>query len=266
MSIKEFFHKIHFRIRYPFSGGTTIFSEYNTWYFYFLDFIPLLKNKIVEWNIRNGTKYFLRLNAFDQIVLNEMYILKEYKSLYRYIKPRSTVIDVGAHIGFFSVLAARLNKDVKVISFEPFSENYSLLVKNVGANSLKDRVKTFPLGVGAKREKRKLYIHAVNSGGHSLYKKSNKSISINLVSLQEVFRANNITVCDFLKMDCEGAEYEILMHTPDHILRKIKCIALEHHANEDSKMLESFLEKKGFTVSRPKDSYFPLIFAVRGIN
>ena len=263
MSIKEFFHKVHFRIRYPFSGDTTIFSEYSTWYFYFIDFLPVVKSKVVIWRLKNGTRYFLRLNAYDQIVLNEMYILKEYKSLYRYIQPGSTVIDIGAHIGLFSVLAARLHKNVKVFSYEPFPENYSLLRENVDINSLKKQIKTFKVGIGAKEEKRKLYVHRSNSGGHSLYKKSNNAITISLIPLREVFRANNIRTCDFLKMDCEGAEYEILMNTPDDILKKIKCIALEYHANEDSKILEAFLKKKGFTVRRAKESYFPLIFAVR---
>lgn len=264
MSIKEFIHKIHFRLHYPINGfTTTIFSEYSTWYLYFLDFIPFLKNKPVFLYLRNGANYAIRLHTFDLIVLNEMYILKEYASLYHYITPKSVVIDIGAHIGTFSILAGRLRKGVRVFSFEPFPENFSLLQQNIQRNNLASTVFAFQTGIGARKEKRRLYIHPGNTGGHSMYKKSKKSRQITLISLKDVFKAHNILSCAFLKMDCEGAEYEILLNTPKNILNKIQCIALEYHANGNSETLVKFLEKNGFIIQRAKEQYFPLLFAVR---
>lgn len=66
---------------------------------------------------------------------------------------------------------------------------------------------------------------------------------------------NTLSSVDFLKMDCEGAEYEIIKKTPKNILSKIKFIALEYHLKEQYACLPNSplelikkLEEAGFSV------------------
>jgi hypothetical protein len=65
---------------------------------------------------------------------------------------------------------------------------------------------------------------------------------------------NGITRCDLLKMDCEGAEYEILYNCPPDYLRRIDQIAMEVHRGdkEDQNIdaLEKFFRQQGFRTRR----------------
>src|SRR3989344_3542063 len=125
-------------------------------------------------------------------------------------------------------------------------------------------------GVSSKKETRKLYLGdspfhsflpAKESPFNVLYgatKSPAQAFSqINCLSLKDIFDANSISVCHLLKMDCEGAEYEILYNAPDECFKKIKEIRLEYHNHESSQnnngeCLKNFLEKKGFTVKKFK--------------
>ena len=73
-----------------------------------------------------------------------------------------------------------------------------------------------------------------------------------LDTLQQIFDRHGITRCDFLKMNCEGAEYEILYRTPPEYLRRVERIALEYHAVEDktrlARGLAAFLVAHGIEI------------------
>jgi hypothetical protein len=72
------------------------------------------------------------------------------------------------------------------------------------------------------------------------------------ITLQQIFDRHGITRCDFLKMNCEGAEYEILYRTPPEYLRRVERIALEYHAVEDktrlARELAAFLVAHGIEI------------------
>jgi hypothetical protein len=101
-----------------------------------------------------------------------------------------------------------------------------------------------------------------------------EKVEISCISLKEVFAGNKIDKCDLMKMDCEGAEYEILYNAPKNILQKIKKISMEFHNIDDlknnDKELISFLRKSGFKVKllyKRKDDLFKevgIIYAKRG--
>lgn len=142
-----------------------------------------------------------------------------------------TVIDIGAHIGAFTVYAAHRAKGGRVYAFEPFLSNYKVLERNVLSHNASN-VSLFNLALAGRNHERILYIDDFNSGGHSFIKKAKKGIPVNCLTLEEVLIENKISKCDFLKIDCEGAEYEILLNTPIEILKKIDQIALEYHSPE----------------------------------
>jgi FkbM family methyltransferase len=201
----------------------------------------------------------------DINILNEIYLYKIYTPKYFYIKPKDNIIDIGSHIGIFSIYAAKKANKGKVYAFEPISSNYSILKDNIYLNSIKN-IYTENIGISYKRGKKKIYINNRNSAGHSsyIYKKNDKYIIANMNTLQNIIKRNKISKVNLLKIDCEGAEYDILLSCSENILRKIDKIALEYHffKNKNPKILANFLRKKGYIVSYVRWPY-PMMYARR---
>ena len=181
--------------------------------------------------LRDGTRYIVRKNMQDIRVISDIYMNKPYSRFLPVLREGGTVIDIGANIGVFSILAAKQNKSVKVYAYEPFKDNYSILIKNASINNLPNQINSFQMGVADKKGTRKLFIDSENSGGHTMYG-NGEEISIKVCTLNDIFDKNKITSCDFLKIDCEGAEFEILYSTPQSVFNKIKTISLEFHEHE----------------------------------
>ena len=231
--------------------GIQVIKTYKTWAIGFMDYFKLLKEKIIIHKLRKGHIYAIRSNTEDFGIINEVFIVKEYHKLLRFVKNNAVVIDIGAQIGVFSIFAAKKNKNIKVYSYEPFEKNFNLLKRNISLNGL-DNIHIFKQGISGEKGKKELVISQDNTGGHSFYIKGNNKVEIETITLKDVFEKNKIKTCDFLKIDCEGAEYEILYKTPLKYLKKIKSITLEYHKNGIVEELQKFLEKSGFNIKIDK--------------
>lgn len=166
------------------------------------------------------------------------------------IKNKDTIIDIGANVGVFSLYASKKAQLGKIYSFEPFKENYEFLIKNLKLNKLKN-IFPFNLGVSPKNKKEVLYISDTNCGACNNFKGKGEKIVINCISLKDIFDLNNIQRCNFMKIDCEGAEYDILFNTPQNYLDRIDKISMEYHnldKKRNKKTLLKFLEKIGFKI------------------
>jgi len=247
----------------------------------FAKYLPLIIFQIKNWpefmlhyaGVKNGGEEYvfrngIRIKTNDAVsaaTIAVIFIKKDYGD----IPDNSVIIDIGANIGVFSIFAA-VPENNKVYSYEPMPENFNLLKENIQSNNLGNKIFPFNSGVSSKKETRKLYLGdspfhsflpAKESPFNVLYgatKSPAQAFSqINCLSLKDIFDANSISVCHLLKMDCEGAEYEILYNAPDECFKKIKEIRLEYHNHESSQnnngeCLKNFLEKKGFTVKKFK--------------
>jgi hypothetical protein len=84
-------------------------------------------------------------------------------------------------------------------------------------------------------------------------------VTVEAVSLPDIFASNRLDHIDLLKLDCEGAEYDILYRCPDSLLQRVNLIAMETHngvrTNENTEALCAFLKEKGFTI-RMGDKHF----------
>ena len=258
-------NKVQFRIRYCFKNlDNNIFTYYKNPLICAFDFMPFLKNKLITYNLKNGTKYITRANTIDLTVINEILVFKQYGNLVKFISEKSSIIDIGAHIGAFSILAAKMTSNGKIFSYEPDRENFAMLDKNIKINHLEKRITAFQLGVGKKRGEAEFYLDKKNSGMHSFYNKKGKLIKIKTITLADVFKSNKVKKCDFLKMDCEGAEYEIFYSTPRECFRKIKYIAMEYHRLGDIQKMKAFLKSNGFEITF--GSYAMRILFARHLN
>ncbi len=224
----------------------------NNWPIYFADYFGLIKKPYIIC-FKNGIKYKIRPKTTDRGLLNEIWANYLYTPKGFEIKKNDLILDIGAHIGIFSVFASKFADDGKIYSFEPTPENFKILKENLEFNKIKNIV-LINKAVSSKNEKREIILCDANTGGHSFFKIGNdysKKIKIQTISLDKFVKENKIYQIDFLKMDCEGAEYEILFSCSKEVLRMIKKISMEYHNLNDyynGFNLKNFLEKNGFKV------------------
>lgn len=128
------------------------------------------------------------------------------------IKPGMTVVDIGANVGYYTLLAAKLlDGKGKVYAFEPDPANYVLLKKNILSNKLEKLAEPFNLAVGSVEKKNNFFIG--RSTGSSLFKvpdSSEETVSVELIPLDKFFRERNWPAVNLIKIDVEGAESFVL--------------------------------------------------------
>lgn len=232
---------------------------------YLKDYFGKIKNKYVFYKLRNGLIYKLRGGSTDRFIINEVWLHKSYNPKGFEIKPNDVVVDIGAHAGIFTILASYFAKQGQVYAFEPFRENYNLLLENINLNKAKN-VKVFNKAVSNSSGKLKFYVSQTkNKGQNSIYRlgKTQKEVNVDKISFKDFLKT--IPKIDFLKIDCEGAEYEILFSLSKEELQKIKKISMEFHnyGKYTGKDLAKFLQKNGFKVKLIHDGkMFGRIYAV----
>ena len=230
-----------------------IIKTYKNWPLFFLDragLLAMFRGRETIFKLRNGVSLKARLGRRgDSSIINEMWIVKPYFRHFAEIKDDSLIIDIGAHIGTFSIFSASQAKNVSVYSYEPCPDNFSLLRENIKLNGLEEKIKPFNLAVWKEKGSHNLFIDNKYMQLATMCPKDNKTkASVRCTTLEDIFRDNHIDKCDFLKIDCEGAEYEILMNASQECLRKIEVISIELHTKEKNRELKDYLEKNNFQV------------------
>ncbi|HLL29390.1 MAG TPA: FkbM family methyltransferase [Allosphingosinicella sp.] len=144
----------------------------------------------------------------------EQYALSAYEpvtqaSVEDRLGPGMVVIDVGAHIGYFSLLSAKLvGESGRVHAFEPSDENLSYLKANVALNNRRN-VEVYPYAAGAERAQRSFHITG-SSDSHGLHPHPNtttlETVEVTQVPLDEIVTGR----VDAVKIDVEGAELSVL--------------------------------------------------------
>jgi len=173
-----------------------------------------------------------------------------------------TIVDIGANIGTFTLYAASRAPHARIISFEPEPSNAELLRENIRSNHCENRIHVESTALGSKEGIRTLFVSERGSGGHSFFRHTEKShaITVPTTTLSAAFEKLQIYHCDFLKVDCEGAEEEILRSLPSTILERIDFIALEEHCfaknHPRDETLKEFLQGHGFTITPHRKSMF----------
>ena len=200
---------------------------FKNWYVYPKVYWQLTNDKIVVFETKTGLKIKIRVKSTDLMALTNVWMINEYDIDSFEINPSDIIIDVGAHIGLFSLLVSQFCKTGKIFSFEPIRENFDLLVSNLGLNHTEN---VFPFNVGISKNSGKLNLFLNNDqSAHSIFPKGSESITVEATSLQKIFDEKQISSCKLLKLDCEGAEYDIIDSLPVEYLDKIQNMAIEYH-------------------------------------
>lgn len=193
---------------------------------------------------KSGQK--ILLNTFhDLVTVWVIFIRGEY-----FVDPNCAfIIDAGANIGSFSIFAAARAPHATILSFEPFPKTFALLKANIQLNGLENRVKIMPTGLGAQDGT------ALMDSDPNLPSQSNGTtdsleggIPVSIQSLKSVFRSQNITHVDLLKMDIEGGEHAIISDATAEDFCRVRHFSLEYHPNGSFKKICDKLEALNFNL------------------
>ena len=223
---------------------------FKNWYIYPKIYYKLSKEKFSVFETKSGMKIKIRTNSTDLMALTNVWMINEYNIDDYGITESDIVIDIGAHIGLFSLRVSKLCTKGKIFSYEPIKDNFECLVSNLKLNKL-EHILPFNLAVSSDSSKLNIFLNDDESG-HSIFSEKNKKISVNSISLKEIFDQNDIKICKLLKLDCEGSEYSIIDALPLEYLRRIDNIVIEYHLADSkpeySKKLINKIKNAGFQI------------------
>lgn len=146
------------------------------------------------------------------------------------------VVDVGAHVGIISIYLALKYPGLRIIAIEPTPFNYARLLRNLSANGV-TRENVIAINRAVTSDGRPLLLQAKpyeNSGSPSAFVKPDReslTYPVQSMRLRDIFNGYDITRCKLLKMDCEGAEYEIV-HGDEGLLDQVDYFRAEAHMNK----------------------------------
>ena len=196
-------------------------------------------------------------SAMDVWSIKETFLDEFYTKYGVQVQDGWTVIDIGAGVGDFSIYAAYSNPTATIYAFEPFPGSYELLRKNLVSNYI-ENVHTFQLAVwhsdgellleGTENEPLQITSETSDSGDEAI-----PESVVQATALDTILEKHGIEEVDLIKLDCEGAEYDILMKAPSSVLNMIKRIIMEYHdldAERSHMQLVQFFENHGFRVRR----------------
>jgi FkbM family methyltransferase len=138
------------------------------------------------------------------------------------LEPGDTFIDIGAHVGWFTLIGARIvGAFGRVLAVEPDVANYRCLKRHLKINDLNGDVNPRRMAVSNGNGKVKLYLNQDNDGGHALWPvwkhssnvisdKNRKTTKVRSITLDNLCEQEQITKAKLIKIDTEGAEGEIL--------------------------------------------------------
>ena len=203
-------------------------------------------------NAKDGARFRVRVNTSDRLMIWEIWNAKAYDDKQFPIRESDTVVDIGAHIGAFSVRAAGLAHRGHVYAYEPSSDNFDMLTANRLLNNL-DNLYIEKSAISGRQGQMTLYTPAGNPiMGSLLQATSAHAETVNVTTITDIIATQHIERIDLLKMDVEGAEYDILFNCPSETLAKIQQVVMEYHEFDDEKRnrldLARLLEAHGFHV------------------
>jgi FkbM family methyltransferase len=198
-------------------------------------------------------KFFCRINRDDFL-----FMTNHENEIMEHFNPKSgdIVVDVGAHIGLYSLIAAkRVGPGGKVIAIEPDPENFKILRKNILLNRSKN-IEALECAAYSAREKLKLFLPELEQGRtiFNTVMQDRAKTSINFLeveanTLDNILESKNITEVNWIKIDVEGAELEVLKGAVNTLSsNKDTTFVIEIHGSEIYRELLGYLKTYNLTI------------------
>ena len=192
-------------------------------------------------------------------MIEEGAYLKEFSAIDQLVKIGDTIFDIGAHIGTLSsYFSIKAKESGKVYAFEPFPKSYNRLIENIVINDYKNII-TNQIAISDKVGTSNFYYKPENLQLNSLGQVSdgekilNDSIEVKVKTIDTYCEENNISKIDFLKIDTEGYEYNVLLGSEKMLEKKavdviqfeISKVPLESLGRTPEEII-NFLKEKGY--------------------
>ena len=203
---------------------------------------------------RDGSAFEVRGGTSDRFSVFEIAIRRDYFSLAN-IKLGNVIVDVGANIGVFTVIASKLvGSHGRIVAIEPNSESAKRLERNIALNRLNNVTVYHAAVTGAPGN------FTLHTGKKAILSSIFKSVDGQAVGgtaeegqglpLADILTREKIDYVDLLKIDCEGGEYEIFDAAPSEIWTKLSQIVMETHRVENRQPTElvAKLRRLGYLV------------------
>jgi len=199
-----------------------------------------------------GNPLFLRPNTTDAKVLRDTFIWKYHVPPFP-LEENSTILDLGANVGYTMVHFAYLYNKSKIIGVELDKSNCILAQKNL--EPIKNQCTIINAGIWSKNG-------IISYGGDKEWEfkilsdleTTESKGTVETKTIETILNDYNIEKVDFMKIDIEGAEKEIFEH-PENWINRIKSIKMEIHPPATFEWCFNILEKHGFQCS--KDTIHP---------
>jgi FkbM family methyltransferase len=226
--------------------------------------VGLIKRDVT---IKHGVAAGLKFNAgaYNLDTVLGIYEMPVQETLAQYLKPGDIFYDIGANVGFFTIVAAKLVGSLgKVYAFEPEAENIATLRHNAQINQF-THVSAIAKAVSRTTGQAE-FLLANYSGGHTLATVGSRAdardvISIDVVSIDDLLSQNEIESPTFVKIDVEGAEIDVLYGMTQTIKEYQPIILYEVDDRNKEIMLSkreeiaSFLRECGYEIKYLADAY-----------
>lgn len=229
------------------------------------NYVLNLDNEFTNFSISNKNNGFIvsfldlhiyveSLEEFN--ILNEVFVLNDYNIC---TTKKSILVDIGANIGITSLFFSRQDYIKAIYAYEPILDTFKQAEYNLGLNKDINKVKSFKnIGLGKDNRKETFLYNKRIKGNTGIRGKLSPSYANNK-NLEE----RDVKICDaseeigeifkdikgekvIVKMDCEGAEYEIIENLyVSGYLNKIDVFLIEWH-DKGSKIIEDILLDSGF--------------------
>ncbi|MHA1999871.1 MAG: FkbM family methyltransferase [Promethearchaeota archaeon] len=259
-----------------------ILKKIKNWAKYLFRYLfPKGSGKEIHVMLRNGIKLSMpqQRNSFwvvNEVYINELYNIEDLK-----IPEPSIILDIGGFIGISATYFANKYKNASIHVYEPVPFNFIYIEKNVKNNNFQQEINPFNMAVHDKSGESTIILTNANENlaGSILKIDSNENrtrgereeeIKVKTIGFEDILSTFNPSEAIFLKMDIEGAEYDVLYNCNKDNIRRLLGIILEYHKRDDEKRngsaLKDYLEQLGFDVSMVPDKMNPGLGLLRCRN
>jgi FkbM family methyltransferase len=221
---------------------------FKNWPEYLFNYL-LRRQQPAEYRLRNGDRLIDSAGTMAG-TLAVVYLRREYGLPH----DARVIVDIGANMGCFSVFAAQLCQAATVLCYEPESGNFERLNKNITVNHLQGRVHAYQYAVSGDGGTKELSLGESPLNSLVINSPSQRRQRVDCITLSDIIANQNLLQIDFLKLNCEGAEYEIIEQCPESDIVKLRKIRLEYHnfgdKQRNGRYLVGLLKQRGFTIER----------------
>ena len=207
--------------------GTIAFTR--DWPHFLLNRLRRPNGDTKTFRLRNGQ--FISIANDQTFVLNEIFRERVYDVPGVDLRSCRTIVDLGANVGVFALYAAANAPNATIHCFEPAAATFAALQQNMNANHL--NVVTHALAISTSCGPARFYRAgtavewSLNSDAGAVCEE------VNCIDLDHLFDIVDDDAIDFLKMDVEGVELDVLGSAADEQLRRIGVLSVEwHHSSE----------------------------------